>query len=63
MYSTCTILPEENELNIKAFIEKHPEFRLCPFSVGKINAENGYVTLMPDTHSTDGFFIAKLIRS
>ena len=26
IYSTCTILPEENEQQVRAFLEKHPEF-------------------------------------
>ncbi len=63
VYSTCTILPEENEKNIERFLSTHQEFSLCPFSVGELSAENGYITLLPDTHGTDGFFISKLIRT
>ena len=62
VYSTCTILPEENEENLHRFLDKHPEFTPCPFSVGDLRAEKGYLTLFPDTHPTDGFFIAKLTR-
>ena len=62
IYSTCTILPEENEENIKAFLEKHNDFSLVPWSVGDISAENGMITLLPHIHKTDGFFIAKLTR-
>ena len=62
VYSTCTILPEENEKNILAFLGDHPEFELCPWSVGGIEAKDGYLTLFPHIHNTDGFFIAKLIR-
>lgn len=28
LYSTCTFSPEENELTVEAFIEKHPRFEL-----------------------------------
>jgi 16S rRNA (cytosine967-C5)-methyltransferase len=60
VYSTCTILPEENENNIEKFLENHKNFKLVPFSVGELEAEGGMITLLPHTHHTDGFFIAKL---
>ena len=62
VYSTCTLLPEENELAVKDFLSRHPEFELAPFTVGKIEATDGYITLFPHLHKTDGFFVAKLIR-
>lgn len=62
VYSTCTLLPEENELAVKDFLSRHPEFELVPFTVGKIEARKGYITLFPHLHKTDGFFVAKLIR-
>jgi 16S rRNA (cytosine967-C5)-methyltransferase len=60
VYSTCTILPNENENNINKFLENHKNFKLVPFSVGELEVENGMITLLPHTHHTDGFFIAKL---
>ena len=62
IYSTCTILPEENERNINSFLSRHPDFSLMPWSVGEISADRGMLTLLPHIHGTDGFFIAKLIR-
>ena len=62
VYSTCTLLPEENEGNIARFLALHPDFSLVPFSHGSINAPSGMLTLTPDEHGTDGFFIAKLKR-
>lgn len=62
VYSTCTVLPEENENNVSKFLENHKEFELVPFSVGSITAADGMITLLPHIHGTDGFFIAKLIR-
>lgn len=62
VYSTCTLLPEENQDNINAFLHSHPEFSLEPWSVSTLNASNGMITLLPHIHGTDGFFIAKLIR-
>ena len=61
VYSTCTLLPDENEEQINAFLARHPEFEIESFTVGE-TAFEGMVTLAPDTHGTDGFFIAKLKR-
>ncbi|MBO5715217.1 MAG: 16S rRNA (cytosine(967)-C(5))-methyltransferase RsmB [Clostridia bacterium] len=60
LYSTCTILPDENENNVKKFLENHKNFALVPFSVGELEVDSGMITLLPHTHHTDGFFIAKL---
>lgn len=62
VYSTCTLLREENELRVLDFLSRHPEFELVPFTVGKVEAKEGYITLFPHLHKTDGFFVAKLIR-
>lgn len=51
VYSTCTILKQENEEQIEKFLMKHSEFSL----IEKIN-------LFPNTDETDGFFIAVLER-
>jgi 16S rRNA (cytosine967-C5)-methyltransferase len=52
VYSTCTISPTENERQIDAFIESHPDFAL---------AETPVMTL-PHRNHTAGFFIARLLR-
>lgn len=62
VYSTCTILPDENENNVNKFLENHKNFALVPFSVGELEVESGMITLLPHTHHTDGFFIAKLVK-
>ena len=62
IYSTCTILPEENEKNIEDFLASHPDFYLEEWQVGDIVAKGGMITLLPHIHKTDGFFIAKLKR-
>ena len=62
VYSTCTVFPEENEENIRRFLQRHEEFALIPFTAGALSVEEGYITLLPDVHPTDGFFIAKLMR-
>ena len=59
VYSTCTLLPEENEGQVQRFLKENDAFLPEPFTVGN-TAFEGVVTLAPDTHGTDGFFIAKL---
>ena len=63
VYSTCTVFPEENEGNVRRFLDRHPDFSLVPFEAGSLSVPDGYITLLPDTHPTDGFFIAKLMRT
>jgi 16S rRNA (cytosine967-C5)-methyltransferase len=62
VYSTCTVLPEENEQNVKAFLSSHPEFEPVDFCVGGKQSENGMMSLSPDEDGMDGFFIAKMMR-
>ena len=62
IYSTCTIVPEENQLNVEKFLGQNPEFKPVDFEIGGIKSENGYITLHPDIHGTDGFFVCKMIR-
>lgn len=61
VYSTCTILPEENENVVDRFLSEHSDFEAVPFTVGKHNAPAGKLTLLP-TAEHDGFFISKITR-
>ena len=62
VYSTCTVVPEENELNIKRFLSDNTDFELLDFEVGGLKSSNGCLTLNPDEHNTDGFFVCKMKR-
>lgn len=63
LYSTCTLLQRENEDVVSAFLADHRPFALEPFSLpGPVGACSGMVTLWPQRHGTDGFFVAKLSR-
>ncbi|MCR5826514.1 MAG: 16S rRNA (cytosine(967)-C(5))-methyltransferase RsmB [Oscillospiraceae bacterium] len=59
VYSTCTVLPEENEDVSAAFLAAHGAFHLEPFSL-PVGGTEGQLTLYPHRHETDGFYIAKM---
>lgn len=61
LYSTCTILPEENENIVEKFLSEHKNFEAVPFTIGEFDASAGMLTLYPCT-ARDGFFISKLTR-
>ena len=62
VYSTCTVLPEENANNVKKFLGEHPEFEPVDFLFGEKKSRGGMMSFAPDEDGTDGFFIAKMIR-
>jgi len=64
LYSTCTLLPEENEDIVTAFLQENSAFSLEAFSLPwrNIQAESGMYTFTPHADLTDGFFVAKLRR-
>lgn len=62
LYATCTVLREENEDQIAAFLRRHPEFVPEDFSLGGMQSENGCYTFWPHIDGTDGFFAARLRR-
>lgn len=62
VYSTCTLNKGENESQIQAFLERHPDFELESFDVLDKHIESGMYTIVPYEAHSDGFFIAKLHR-
>jgi len=63
VYSTCSVMKQENQEQVQKFLRNHPDFELMPFElpvVGKV--DEGMITLWPHIHGTDGFFIAKLAK-
>ena len=63
VYSTCTILPTENEEVTAAFLAEHPDFSMEPFSLPQpVGETDGQLTLWPQRHGTDGFYICRMTR-
>ena len=63
IYSTCTLLEEENGAVISRFLSENPDFESVDFSLGELKSEGGMLTLYPQRHGTDGFFISKLRKT
>ena len=63
LYSTCTVLRRENEDVVKAFLAGRGDYAAEAFRLPNgVEASDGFVTLLPSEHDTDGFFICKLRR-
>ncbi len=62
VYSTCTLTLAENEEAVAAFLAAHSGYRREDFSAGTLTSSDGMLTLWPQIHHTDGFFLAKLRR-
>ena len=63
LYSTCTILKEENENVVSAFLNENSEFELEPFTLpGPFGESGGMLTILPYEYGTDGFFICRMRR-
>ncbi len=66
VYSTCSILPEENAEVVDAFLERHLNFALENarlFVDSTVVSRRGFVETWPDLHGTDGSFAARLKRT
>jgi 16S rRNA (cytosine967-C5)-methyltransferase len=79
VYTTCSILPEENEAQVASFLGRHNEFQVIPIArawsetlggasfkrmpSGMTPVGNQFLRLTPAAHGTDGFFAAVLERS
>jgi len=64
IYATCSIEPEENELQVDRFLNDHPEFRRepAPDAPTAWLTPAGDLALLPQVHGTDGAYAARLRR-
>ena len=69
IYSTCSLLPEENEERVAQFLARHADYKVLPFGDvwravlhSEPVSKNDFLTLTPLRHGTDGFFVAILER-
>ena len=52
VYSTCSILPSENDKQVDHFLSEHPDFKLLSKK-----------TYLPNVEGFDGFFVSTFERS
>jgi 16S rRNA (cytosine967-C5)-methyltransferase len=67
VYATCSLLREENEAIVEAFLAKHPEFKMLNAAEilvqQKVELDTGdKIKLLPHLHGTDGFFASAFER-
>ncbi len=70
VYATCSLLPEEDEVQVERFLQRHPDFEavpvpglwagLAPGVTAPVEAD--CMALSPARHGTDGFFAAVMQR-
>ena len=62
LYSTCTVLPEENQNVTDGFLSRHAEFSAEAFSLPQPigDVPSGSLTLWPQRYGTDGFYICRM---
>lgn len=66
VYATCSMLPQENEDQVGAFLARHADFRIVPLQEAAPwmtgSAHPDYLSLTPARNGTDGFFAAVMRR-
>ena len=66
VYSTCSLEPEENDVQVESFLAEHPEFTLEPPPAGAVpddTVDAGRLRVLPHRHGADGAFAARLRRA
>lgn len=58
VYATCSILPQENHLQVEAFLSRHDDAEAVPLPGG----EQHGLQVFPQEQGGDGFFYAKLLK-
>ena len=69
VYSTCSVLAEENEMPVADFVDRHPDFAVLncadlwrQFLAAPCPVDGPFLRLSPAATETDGFFCAVLER-
>ncbi|WP_110187286.1 RsmB/NOP family class I SAM-dependent RNA methyltransferase [Pokkaliibacter plantistimulans] len=69
VYATCSLLASENQQQVQAFMDAHPEFSLVPVQsrlqqLGiKLKTTSPWLQLLPSQHGCDGLFVAILRKN
>jgi 16S rRNA (cytosine967-C5)-methyltransferase len=65
IYSTCSLEPEENRLQVERFLQRHPEFRREGTTAvsSELLSPEGDLMILPQKHGMDGAYAARLRRT
>lgn len=66
VYSTCSVLPEENEMQVNEFLKTHPDFEECelPDTIPeKYRSQHKTgLQLLPSRDNVEGFYLCRMKR-
>lgn len=62
IYSTCTINRAENDAIVEQFLKEQSEFQIDSLK-GVANAKGDTLTILPCDYQSDGFYIARLVKT
>ena len=60
LYTTCSILPQENRRTVQLFLKQHTQFSAIPIPLGQGLSDDIGLQLLPETGQQDGFYYARL---
>ena len=61
VYTTCSILKQENEDQVKKFLDRHKDAKILPFEMkGKVV---DFYQRLPGENNSDGFFYSRFIKA
>jgi 16S rRNA (cytosine967-C5)-methyltransferase len=64
VYATCSLLDDENDAQVEAFLRRYPQFTRAALAAPLPEALHGpSLRLTPRAHGTDGFYAAVLARN
>lgn len=62
IHIVCSLLDTEGPGQVDAFLARHPDWDVAPLALPLGTPHGPGMRLTPLSHSTDGFFVAKLLR-
>lgn len=62
VHVVCSVLDEEGAGQVQAFLDAHPGWKAEPLALGAGMSRGAGIRLTPLADSTDGFFVAKMVR-
>ncbi len=63
VHIVCSLLDAEGADQASAFLARHPDWAAAPLALPAGTPHGAGMRLTPLSHSTDGFFVAKLVRA